>query len=79
MEHPRSVVSHPHRKRSLYALAASVGAGMTALLVWFEEIMLFAADFVGVCFLPILAAVIYFYNILVFQSAMPHSTDINHK
>jgi len=56
--------------------ATAAGAGGTALVIWFEELIVFATEFIGVIFLPILAGIIYLFNHLVFKSAMPHRRDL---
>jgi len=47
---------------------AATGAGGTAFAIWFEEILIFATDFIGVILLPILSAIIYFFNHFLFKS-----------
>jgi Ca2+-transporting ATPase len=50
-----------NRKRWIRPAIAS-GAGGTALVVWFEELLALAAEFLGVIVLPILAGIIYLFN-----------------
>jgi hypothetical protein len=52
-----------------------VGAGGTTLLVWFEEVAVFVTEAIGVILLPILAGVIYLFNIFLFKSALPDVDD----
>jgi len=54
----------------------AAGAGGTALVIWFEEWIAFATEFIGVIFLPILAGMIYLFNHIVFKSATPRRTDV---
>ena len=76
MNHTRSSGFHLRRWRRWGPPATATGAGGTALVIWFEEIVAFASEFIGVIFLPILAGIIYLFNHLVFKSAMPRRTDI---
>lgn len=55
--------------------AAAAGAGGTALVVWLEELMILAAELIGVIFLPILAGIIFLFNHLVFKTSMPRKLD----
>jgi len=73
--HP-SPVSHFPGFRKLWKPALATGAGGTALAIWFEEIIVFAAEFIGVLLLPVLAGLIYLFNTYVFKSAMPSADDI---
>ena len=59
--------------------ALATGAGGTGLIVWFEEIVSFGEEFIAVIFLPILAAVLYIFDILVFRSATPKEEDKHKK
>jgi hypothetical protein len=63
------------RLRKYWKPALATGAGGTGLILWFEEIMLFGEEFIAVIFLPILAAVIYIFDILLFRSAKPTAED----
>ncbi len=65
--------------RKFWKPAVATGAGGTSLVIWFEEIIAFAADFIGVIFLPILAGLIYLFKTYVFKSAMPRSEDLKKK
>jgi len=56
------------RFRRLWKPIVAFSTGGTALVIWFEEILGFATEFIGVLFLPILAAIIYFFNIFLFKS-----------
>jgi hypothetical protein len=59
--------------------AVATGVGGAAFAVWFEEILLLAGEFLGLIFLPILAGVIYIFNLLIFKSHMPNREDLaNH-
>ena len=69
----------PRRWRRWGAPAAATGAGVTALVIWFEEVIAFAMEFIGVLLLPFLAGMIYLFNIYVFKSATIRSEDIEKK
>jgi len=62
--------------RKFWKPAFVTGAGGTAIAVWFEEIMLYAEDLLGLIFLPIMAGVIYLLNKVMFNSRMPANDDI---
>jgi putative effector of murein hydrolase LrgA (UPF0299 family) len=74
MNHNPPSSSQPCRRLSLASLVAALGAGGT-LLIWFEEVANFIIEFIGVIFLPILASLIYLFNVYVFKSAMPKAND----
>ena len=57
--------------------AMATGTGGTALIVWFEEIIAFATEFIAVVFLPVLVGLIYLFNILVFNEFEPKKADLN--
>ena len=69
-------VSRFSRLRRLWKPALASGAGGTTLIIWFEDIMAFAVDFIGVILLTILGGLIYLYKTYVFKSAMPGSDDL---
>ena len=64
-----------HWQRMILATTTTM-AGGTALVIWFEELIAFAKEFMGIIFLPILAGIIYLFNHLVFESAMPRQMDM---
>ena len=63
--------------RRFWKPLAVTGAGGTAAAVWFEEILLFGQEILGVIFLPIIAGVIYLLDIFIFRSRMPKREDLN--
>lgn len=80
-DHPHSVSRFP-RLRRFWKPAVATGTGGTTLFIWFEEIIAFAGEFIGVIFLPILAGLVYLFKTYVFKSAMPRPADlkkINHE
>ena len=63
--------------RRLWKPAAVTGAGGTAIVIWFEEIVIFAQDILALIFLPILAGAVYLLDIFIFRSRMPRREDLN--
>lgn len=55
--------------------AAITGAGGAAVAVWYDEILMFAEEIIGLVLLPILAGCIYLLDILMFRSRMPRQED----
>ncbi len=74
MEHKPSSLPRSRRKRRGILLAAA-GAGVAALLIWFDGIFTAAAEFIGVISLFVLAGIIYLFDILVFKSATPRDEN----
>ena len=71
------MLSAPHfLLRRYWKPVAVTGAGGTATAVWFEEISLYAEAILGLIFLPILAGIIFLFNIYVFRSRRPRREDI---
>ena len=74
--------NHPHpvsrfsRLRKLWKPALAGGAGGASLIIWFEEIIALAVEFISVIVLTLMAGLIHLYNIFVFKSAMPGSDDL---
>lgn len=73
--HPHPVSRFP-RLRKLWKPALVSGAGGTTLVIWFEEIIAFAADFIGVILLTILGALICLFDNFVFKSRIPRREDL---
>ena len=48
--------------------AADMGFNGNSWLLWFEDILTFTTDFLGVLILPVLAGIIYILNIFLFKS-----------
>ena len=65
------------RFRRLWKPALATGAGGTAIAVWFEEIMAFAAEIIGVIILAILGGLICLFDHFVFKSRTPRRQDMN--
>ncbi len=72
-------VSRFPRFRKLWKPAVVTGAGGTTLAIWFEEIIAFAMEFIGVIVIALMAGLIYLYKTYVFKSAMPRSDDLKKK
>ena len=67
--------SGPRRWRRWIPPAAAAGAGGTALVIWFEEVVAVVTEFIGVILLPFLVGVIYLFNIYLFKSTMPKADN----
>jgi hypothetical protein len=72
---PRPVSRFPGL-RKFWKPAVVTGAGGTSLVIWFEEIIAFAADFIGVILLTILGGLICLFDHFVFKSRMPRREDM---
>lgn len=68
--------SRSPRFRRLWKPALATGAGGTAFVVWFEEIMAFTVEIIGVILLTILGALICLFDHFVFKSRMPRREDM---
>ncbi len=55
--------------------ALAGGAGGSALWLWLEEVALFVEDVLALLFLPLMAGLIYLFDILLFKSQMPNRRD----
>lgn len=75
MEHNPSSVSRSRSRRRWIRPVAAAGAGGTALVIWLEELMILAAELIGVIFLPILAGIIFLFNHILFKATMPRKLD----
>lgn len=62
--------------RRFWKPVAATGTGGTAVVLWFEEMMLFVQDILALIFLPILAGIIYLLDIFMFKSRMPRREDL---
>ncbi len=69
-------VSHFPLIRKFWKPAVATGAGGTSLIIWFEEVVAFAADFIGVIFLTILGGLICLFNNFIFKSRIPRREDL---
>ena len=56
--------------------AVVTGAGGTTLVIWFEEIIAFAADFIGVILLTVLGGLICLFDNFIFKSRIPRQEDL---
>ena len=59
--------------------AVVTGAGGTSLVIWFEEIIAFAADFIGVILLTILGGLVCLFDNLIIKSRIPRLEDLQEK
>ncbi len=62
--------------RKFWKPAVATGAGGTTLVIWFEEIIAFATDFIGVILLAILGGLICLFDNFVFKSRTPRQKDL---
>ena len=63
--------------RRYWKPAAITGAGGTAVVVWFDELLLFGEEILALIFLPLLAGVIYLFDTFVFKSRLPRREDVD--
>ena len=71
--------THPYRFpifRRLWKPAALTGASGAAIAIWLDEIVMFGEEILALIFLPIMAGVIYLFDILIFKSHVPQRDDI---
>ena len=72
--------SHPisrfPRLRKLWKPAVATGAGGTTLIIWFEEIIAFTTDFIGVILLTVLGGLICLFDNFIFKSRVPRREDL---
>ncbi len=76
MSNPPHSVSHFPRFRKLWKPTVATGAGGMSLVISFEEIIAFAADFIGVILLTILGGLICLFDNFVFKSRIPRREDL---
>ena len=62
--------------RKFWKPAVVTGAGGTSLVIWFEEVIAFATDFIGVILLTILGSLICLFDNLIFKSRIPRREDL---
>jgi hypothetical protein len=63
--------------RRYWKPAAVTGAGGTAVVIWFDELLMFGEEILALIFLPLLAGVIYLFDNFVFKSQLPRREDMN--
>ncbi len=76
MSNQQHSVSRFRLARKFWKPAVATGAGGTSFIIWFEEIIAFAADFIGVILLTILGGLICLFDNLVFKSRIPQREDL---
>lgn len=74
-DHPTHTRRFPVFRR-LWKPAAVVGAGGTAAVIWFEDIIVFGEEILAMILLPVMACVIYLLDIVIFRSRMPRRSDM---
>lgn len=76
MSNHTHAVSRFSNLRRFWKPAAVTGAGGTTLVIWFEEIIAFAADFIGVILLAILGGLICLFDNFIIKSRIPRKEDL---
>jgi hypothetical protein len=76
MSNQQNSVSHFPSVRKYWKPAVVTGAGGTSLVIWFEEVIAFATDFIGVILLTILGGLICLFDNLIFKSRIPRREDL---
>jgi hypothetical protein len=67
MSNQQHSVSHLPLVRKFWKPAIATGAGGTTLVIWFEEVIAFATDFIGVILLTVLGGLICLFDNLLFK------------
>ena len=62
--------------RRFWKPVTATGAGGTSLVIWFEEVIAFATDFIGVILLTVLGGLICLFDNFVFKSRIPRWEDL---
>jgi hypothetical protein len=75
MNNPHLSVVHHRRWRRRIPHIAGIGVCGTGLVIWFEEIIAFVTEFIGVIFLILLTSILYIFNILLFKAHEPKLDD----
>lgn len=65
--------------RRIWKPVAVTGAGGTAVVIWFEEIIAFGAEILSLILLTIMASMIYLLDIFIFRSRLPRREDMENK
>lgn len=65
----------PRRWRRWFAPTTGIGAVITSLIIWLEELIALLAEFIGVILIPLMAGLIFIFNHIVFKSAMPKKDE----
>jgi hypothetical protein len=73
--HPHSV-SRFSGLRKFWKPAVATGAGGTSLVIWFEEVIAFATDFIGVILLAVLGGLVCLFDNFIFKSRIPRREDL---
>jgi len=76
MSNQQQFCSHFPLVRKFWKPAVATGAGGTTLVIWFEEIIAFATDFIGVILLTVLGGLICLFDNFIFKSRIPRREDL---
>jgi hypothetical protein len=79
MSHLPAQTHHVSFLRRYWKPAAITGAGGAAVMVWFDELLIFGEEILALIFLPLLAGVIYLFDNFVFKSRLPRREDMNNQ
>lgn len=71
MSNRTSPISRFPAFRRLWRPALATGAGGTGIIIWFEEIMLFAVEIVSVMLVIVLGGLVCLFDHFFFKSRMP--------
>ena len=69
----------PPRWRWVFWPVVALGGGGTALTLWLEEETIAVADCLPLAALPGMAALLYWFNHLVFKATQPRREDLSDK
>jgi hypothetical protein len=76
MSNQQHSVSRFPSARKFWKPAVATGAGGTTLIIWFEEIIALATDFIGVILLTVLGGLICLFDNFIFKSRIPRREDL---
>ncbi len=68
--------SRPSMIRRLWKPTLATGAGGSAILIWFEEILALAVEIISVVLVAVLGGLIFLFNHLVFKNRFPRREDL---
>lgn len=68
--------SRPSLIRRFWKPTLATGAGGSAILIWFEEILALAVEILSVVLIAVLGGLIFLFNHLVFKVRTPRREDL---
>ena len=75
MSHPTKMPRRFSIPRPLRRLVIAAGVGGAAVVLWLEELMLFADAILTLIFMGIVAGILNLFNYLAFKAQMPRRED----